>query len=185
VKKYIRPQDVILVSKEGYEMQMAKIQEEIARYNQSNSEGNEERHRNRPGENYETSLQDQERIKHEGMIEYMCGILERMQIIEDTTAEENLVNIGDIVNIQFAGDDELRKIKLVASMPEFGKEDEITEISINAPMAQAIYKQPIGAIVTYSVSDKRTKSKYDYTIMIVSKERGLEQEPKQKQPGEE
>ena len=182
-KKTIDPKYVIYVTKEGYDQYIAAVndcKEQLAELRKTRSE-----YGRNTTEDYQTGVYDTEEIKIIGNIESLCETISRMQIIEDTKAEENLINLGDVVNIQFVGDDEMRRVKIVGEMPNIYRKDGITEISINAPMAQAIYKQPIGAVVSYTVNDKRSNSKFEHTVMIVSKEKALEKAPTQKQPGEE
>lgn len=182
-KKPIDPSYVIYVTKEGYDQYIEAVNDckaQLAELRKTRSE-----YGRNTTEDYQTGVYDTEEIKIIGNIERLCESISRMQIIEDTKAEENLINLGDIVNIQFVGDDEMRRVKIVGEMPNISRNDGITEISINAPMAKAIYKQPVGTVVSYTVDDRRSQSKFEHTIMIVSKEKALEKEKTERQPGEE
>ena len=127
-------------------------------------------------ENYQTGVYDMESENLLSNIRNMNATIAQLEIISDENAEENTINLGDIVNVQVVGDDDIRKVKLSGGVPSISLQDEVMTITINSPMGAAIYKKKVGDIVTYKV---RTN---EFTAMIVSKEKVLEKESQEKQP---
>ena len=97
-----------------------------------------------------------------------------MEIISDENAEENTINIGDVVSVQFVGDDDIRRVQIVGGAPDMSREDGIVSITINSPLGNAIYKKKIGEVVSYKVRDN------EFTAIIISKEMTEEKQPQQK-----
>lgn len=127
-------------------------------------------------ENYQTGVYDMEAEALLSNIRNMNKTISQLEIISDENAEENTVNLGDIVNVQVVGDDELRKVKLIGGVPIIALNDELVTITINSPMGAAIYKKKVGDVVTYKVRNN------EFTAMIISKEKVLEKQAPESQP---
>jgi len=94
-------------------------------------------------------------------------------VIVEKQYDENVVNIGDIVeiidvtaNAQREGIGEY-KFKLVAGNGNF--DTEIPEISINSPVGKAVYNKNVGDTVSYKVEN------FKFDVQILSS-RNLELE---------
>lgn len=127
-------------------------------------------------ENYQTGVFDMEAASLIYNIENMNKTIAQLEIITDENAEEQTVNMGDVVNVQVIGADDIRKVKIIGGVPDILKDNEVVSITINSPMGNAIYKKKIGDVVTYKVRDN------EFTAMIISKEKMLEKQAPESQP---
>lgn len=125
-------------------------------------------------EDYKTSAYDLEENNLLYNIRSLSEAIENMEIISDENAEENTINIGDVVSVQFVGDDDIRRVQIVGGAPDMSREDGIVSITINSPLGNAIYKKKIGEVVSYKVRDN------EFTAIIISKEMTEEKQPQQK-----
>ena len=125
-------------------------------------------------ENYQTGVYDLEANNLLSNIRGLSESIARMQIISDEKAEESTVNMGDVVTIQFVGDDDVRKVQIVGGAPDISRDDGIVSITINSPMGNAIYKKKIGEVVSYKVRNN------EFTAIIISKEMTAEKAAPQK-----
>lgn len=125
-------------------------------------------------ENYQTGAYDIEAEALLSNIRSLSLSIENMKIITDENAEENTVNMGDIVTIQFVGDDDVRRVQVVGGAPDLSRDDGVVSITINSPMGNAIYKKKIGEVVSYKVRNN------EFTAIIISKEKTAEKQPQQK-----
>lgn len=89
----------------------------------------------------------------------------RLKVVEDKY-DEKLVNINDVLNIEFIyseDDKEIEKLKLTGKyIPDIDLN--IKEISLNSPLGREIYKKEIGKEYKYIANDK------EITIRIVSRD---------------
>lgn len=127
-------------------------------------------------ENYQTGVFDMEAASLIYNIENMNKTISQLEIITDENAEEQTVNMGDVVNVQVIGADDIRKVKIIGGVPDILKDNDVVSITINSPMGNAIYKKKIGDVVTYKVRDN------EFTAMIISKEKMLEKQAPESQP---
>lgn len=103
--------------------------------------------------------------------------LQRVVIVEKAE-DENLIDIGDIVNINIIFDlDDIDKIqfRLVGSVGTGANGNhELQEVSINSPLGKAVYHKSVGEKTSYSVENRT------YNIEIISKtdEKGFTKEHK-------
>ena len=100
---------------------------------------------------YQAELQEVSLMKE---ISDMKKKIQNIEIIESTN-EEGLIDIGDILKIDmiFSDDEKEEQLfKLVATTPNF--DSEINEVSINSPIGNAVYNKSVGEIATYKVQDK-------------------------------
>ena len=125
-------------------------------------------------EDYKTSAYDLEANNLLYNIRSLSESIANMKIIADENAEESTVNMGDVVTIQFVGDDDVRKVQIVGGAPDIGRDDGIVSITINSPMGNAIYKKKIGEVVSYKVRNN------EFTAIIISKEMTKEKDAPQK-----
>ena len=127
-------------------------------------------------ENYQTGVFDMEAASLIYNIENMNKTISQLEIITDENAEEQTVNMGDVVNVQVIGADDIRKVKIIGGVPDILKDNDVVSITINSPMGNAIYKKKIGDVVTYKVRNN------EFTAMIISKEKVLEKQAPESQP---
>ena len=125
-------------------------------------------------EDYKTSAYDLEANNLLYNIRSLSESIANMKIIADENVEESTVNMGDVVTIQFVGDDDVRKVQIVGGAPDIGRDDGIVSITINSPMGNAIYKKKIGEVVSYKVRNN------EFTAIIISKEMTAEKAAPQK-----
>ena len=79
--------------------------------------------------------------------------LKYISLIEKGT-DDNIVDIGDTVVISFVEDGEIfdkMEVKLVGITTSFNTGS--SEVSLNSPLGEAIYKKEIGDTVCYKVND--------------------------------
>lgn len=164
----------IYVTKEGYQQYLSALDDYKTAYEQLLKTRVE--YGKNSIENYQTGVYDMEANALLSNIRNMKATIAQLEIISDENAEENTVNLGDIVNVQVIGNEDLRRVKLIGGVPIIALNDELVTITINSPMGNAIYKKKVGDVVTYKVRDK------EFTAMIVSKEKTLEKETQEKQP---
>ena len=90
-------------------------------------------------------------------LEQMLMQKKKIEIIESTTFDQDLVNIGDIIQLEFKyddGDTEVEEVRLTGYW-KVSSNDSIQEVSLNSPLGRAIYLQKIGSMVNYSVNDQK------------------------------
>jgi len=91
-------------------------------------------------------------------IRMVKDIISKCEIIERVNADESVVNINDLVTVDF-GDDEPETYKLIAGLAD----SRSGEVSINSPMGGAIYLQRVGQKCSYKVGNNLI------SVLIVSK----------------
>lgn len=126
-------------------------------------------------DDYKTRVYDEERTALMYQINSLKETISRLEIIKDTKADENKVNIDDIVNISIDGETEFGRVQIVGGMPEIDREDGLICITINSPLGSALYKKNIGETATYKVNNN------EFKVTILSKEQALtnaDDEPK-------
>ena len=89
-------------------------------------------------ENYQTGVFDMEAASLIYNIENMNKTISQLEIITDENAEEQTVNMGDVVNVQVIGADDIRKVKIIGGVPDILKDNDVVSITINSPMGNAI-----------------------------------------------
>lgn len=89
-------------------------------------------------------------------VEDLIKMRKNIEIIKQKKVPENLVNINDVVIIEFIynkEDREIEKIKLTGNW-ETRLSENIQEISLNSPLGQAIYLKEINSKIQYTVNGK-------------------------------
>ena len=103
-------------------------------------------------------------------VEYTEGGAKKQIWIEDIESlkekislitENDLVNIGDIINIKILNDDFTETIKLVMNIE--GNTDYL-EVELSSPLGSAIINQKVGSIINYTVNDELLE------VLIINKE---------------
>lgn len=156
----------IYVTKKGYQQYLDaldKAQQALNEHAKTRSE-----YGINTGDNYRTGAFDERRSALSYSVKEIEDTISRLVVIEDVNAEENTVNMEDIVSIQIENED-VHKIQIVGGMPDMSREDGIIGITINSPMGAAIYKKKIGETVSYKVG------KNELTVSILSKEKAEEE----------
>ena len=80
----------------------------------------------------------------------------KIELIDSKVSDQNLVNIGDVIKLEFIYDDddsEVEEVKLTGNW-KVSLDDLRQEISLNSPLGRAIYLQKLDSIVSYSVNGK-------------------------------
>ena len=87
-----------------------------------------------------------------------------LKIIEDKY-DKNVVNIDDIIKIEFIYSQDDREFEIIKLTGKYipNTDLEIKEITLNSPIGRAIYKKKIGEIYSYKVGDNNV------SIRIVEK----------------
>ena len=83
----------------------------------------------------------------------------KIELIDSSICDQNLVNIGDVVKLEFMyadGDTELEEVRLTGNW-KVSLDELAQEVSLNSPLGRAIYLQKIGSIVSYSVNDREIR----------------------------
>lgn len=120
------------------------------------------------GDNYRTAAFDEKRLRLAYAVKEMEDTISNLVIIEDKNAKENTINMDDIINIQFKGEESC-KVQIVGGMPDVNREDGMICITINSPLGAALYKKKIGDKVSYNVGNK------EFQVDILSKEKQEEE----------
>ena len=81
--------------------------------------------------------------------------------LKEDNYNEDLVNIGDIINIKILNDDFTETIKLVMNIE--GNTDYL-EVELSSPLGSAIINQKVGSIINYTVNDELLE------VLIINKE---------------
>ncbi len=84
--------------------------------------------------------------------------LNNIEIIKDKKSEDTAsVNLNDVVRLSFRypnGEVEEEVVKLIAAS-QVSDHDNFTEISVNSPLGEAIYKNKVGDVVEYVAGESR------------------------------
>lgn len=81
-------------------------------------------------------------------------------------SKSKIVNIGDYVDVKIVSEED-EFVETLHIVSDYQKSDnEIYNLTIDSPLGEAIYKQKVGDVVTYSVG----KNKFTATILSISAE---------------
>ncbi len=100
-------------------------------------------------ENYEYKAAKRERGRNEGRIKYLEKMIKTANIIEDSTAEDE-VGLGKRVTINFIEDEFLVEYEIVTTMSTDAANN---RISIESPLGKAIYNHRVGDVVEIDSPD--------------------------------
>ena len=153
-------EDRIYLTLDGYKQyceEIEKIEAEIL----ENTKFKVEAIREAPGDGWHDNFAYEDACRTETMLqkrlEQMLIQKKKIEIIESTTFDQDLVNIGDIIQLEFKyndGDTEVEEVRLTGNW-KVSSNDSIQEVSLNSPLGRAIYLQKIGSMVNYSVNDQK------------------------------
>ncbi len=153
-------EDRIYLTLDGYKQyceEIEKIEAEIL----ENTKFKVEAIREAPGDGWHDNFAYEDACRTETMLqkrlEQMLMQKKKIEIIESTTFDQDLVNIGDIIQLEFKyddGDTEVEEVRLTGNW-KVSSNDSIQEVSLNSPLGRAIYLQKIGSTVNYSVNDQK------------------------------
>ncbi len=159
----------IYLDQNGYNEYLKKI-EELKKAIQANNMGRREAFDAGAGDGWDSpEFEEIERtnMRLNGELRNMYEALNRIVIVEKHNDQE-IVDIGDVIiaDMIYSPDDiEEMTFKLVGASGNF--DAEIQEISINSPLGNAVYKNKIGDICSYSVNNRNfsvlLKQKLDLT----------------------
>lgn len=108
-------------------------------------------------ENFEYYAAKKDKNKNEGRIRYLERMLKNAEIVEDTTAEDE-VGLYSVVEVYIEDDDEVDTFKLVTSV----RGDSLQgRISIESPLGKALLGHKVGDKVYVQVTEK-----YGYELEI-------------------
>lgn len=153
--------ELIYVTKEGYEQFQEKLKQ-AEKNRQSNLRDLSSSCNDYVGDGWhDNPLYDDAMLKsriHDYEISKLLKQERQLKIIEDTYDEE-LVNVNDIVEVEFIYSSNERErifIKLTGLyLPNLNSD--IIEISLNSPIGQCLYKAKIGELCEYNDNGKKIK----------------------------
>lgn len=155
--------ELINVSKEGYEQFLEKKKEAEAKRT-SNLKDLSSSCNDYVGDGWhDNPLYDDAMIKsriHDYEVSKFLKQEKMLNVIDDVF-DEKLVNIGDIVEVEFMYHDgkKEKEIIKVTGMYSPNLNSEILEITLNSPIGKCLYKAKIGGTYSYNEGGKKLKIK--------------------------
>lgn len=150
----------ILVSKDGYEqffLELEKLKDSIT----SNALVSTEACNDAVGDGWHDNFAYDEAMRQErfivSKINNMINDITFLKVIDDEYESEK-VNVGDVIEvlIKYAEDDEEKEaLKLTGNYSLCNDDTSIREVSLNSPIGKALYKQNIGATLSYNVGNNK------------------------------
>ena len=114
-------------------------------------------------EDYKTAAFDQSEQSLLSDISNISQTIARLEIIKNLNIDENLINLNDIVTVQFLEDGEILEFQLTGEKPSAYKNSS-AQVSINSPLGKSIHGKHVGDIVTFNVFNS------DSSVIILSKQ---------------
>ena len=152
-------EDKIYLTEEGYKQyceEVEKIEAEILK----NTDYKVQAISEAPGDGWHDNFAYEDACRTEIMLqkrlEQLLKQKGKIELIDSKVSDQNLVNIGDVVKLEFMyddGDSEVEEVRLTGNW-KVSLDDLRQEISLNSPLGRAIYLQKLGSIVSYSVNGK-------------------------------
>ena len=144
---------VIYVDEKGYQEMVDRLKRLNAAFSSVNME-NAKALSGDAKDLWRTSLAFDDANNLSAEIKELYDQLERVQIV-DHELVENLVNLNDIVTVNYADSNEPLQFKLVgtSAKPTY----DVPEITINSPLGNAVYRQPVGAERSFEANGKLFK----------------------------
>ena len=110
-------------------------------------------------ENFEYHAAKKDKNQNESRIRYLEKMIKTAQIIEDTSAEDE-VGMNNTVEVYFEEDDEVETFRIVTTV----RGDSLNGlISVESPIGKAIYGKKVGDRVKVKVNED-----YEYYVVIRS-----------------
>ncbi|MBP3635178.1 MAG: GreA/GreB family elongation factor [Bacilli bacterium] len=151
----------ILVTEEGYKQFYEKF-EDLKNSSLTNANTLSKAYNDYVGDGWHDNPAYEEAMRVNRMIDNniktMLEQSKKLKVINDTY-DENLVNINDIVKIEFIYSEDDIENEIIKLTGKFipNEELDICEITLNSPIGKAIYKKKIGDICSYDVANKKMK----------------------------
>ena len=116
-------------------------------------------------ENFEYHAAKKDKNQNESRIRYLERMIKTAQIIEDTSAEDE-VGMNNTVEVYFEEDDEVETFRIVTTV----RGDSLNGlISVESPIGKAIYGKKVGDRVKVKVNED-----YEYYVVIRSIENTID-----------
>lgn len=146
--------EITKMTQEGYNELEAHLQELIKEFNE-NEKAMTRAYKNSDGDGAHDNAEfDELQLKERLLVSQIDQVkerLERIEIIEVEQLADDQVNIGDTLNIRMIFDKDDSEYLTITLIGGDGKST-AGLISINSPLGKAVYKQKIGALVSYEVN---------------------------------
>ena len=117
---------------------------------------------------HDNAAYDQAKLEVDGLEYQLCSLRRELQEVELVKPHGDFtrIDIGDIVELYNKNIDDRFKVLLTANYKiDIGEDDEISEISINSPIGEAIFGKKAGDHTSYKVNNR------NFDVEIVSFER--------------
>ena len=152
-------EDKIYLTADGYKQyceEIGKIEAELLK----NTDYKVQAISEAPGDGWHDNFAYEDACRNESMLqkrlEQLLKQKGKIELIDSSICDQNLVNIGDVVKLEFIyddGDTEVEEVRLTGNW-KVSLDELAQEVSLNSPLGRAIYLQKIGSIVSYSVNDQ-------------------------------
>lgn len=152
-------EDKIYLTADGYKQyceEIEKIEAELLK----NTDYKVQAISEAPGDEWHDNFAYEDACRNESMLqkrlEQLLKQKGKIELIDSSICDQNLVNIGDVVKLEFMyadGDTEVEEVRLTGNW-KVSLDELVQEVSLNSPLGRAIYLQKIGSIVSYSVNDQ-------------------------------
>lgn len=154
----------IMVDDVGYE-QFMEIIESLKQENVDNGVKGNEAYSNDPGNTWHDNF-DFEVVMRKSRtiatkIDKMFEEKKNLVVIKKEDLPDNIVNIGDTLRLEITYAEETPEIEIVTLTGKYipNINSEIEEITLNSPIGKAIFKQPVGESIEFSVNGQLAKVK--------------------------
>lgn len=155
-------QDKIYLTADGYKQyceEIEKIEVELLK----NTDYKVQAISEAPGNGWHDNFAYEDACRNESMLqkrlEQLLKQKGKIELIESSIYDRNLVNIGDVVKLEFIyddGDTEIEEVRLTGNW-KVSLDGLVQEVSLNSPLGRAIYLQKIGSSVSYSVNGREIR----------------------------
>lgn len=155
-------QDKIYLTADGYKQyceEIEKIEVELLK----NTDYKVQAISEAPGNGWHDNFAYEDACRNESMLqkrlEQLLKQKGKIELIESSIYDRNLVNIGDVVKLEFMyddGDTEIEEVRLTGNW-KVSLDGLVQEVSLNSPLGRAIYLQKIGSSVSYSVNGREIR----------------------------
>ncbi len=148
----------ILVDENGYKQFFEELKK-LEELSLSNSSLGSEAYKDAIGDGWHDNFAFEESMRESraiaSRIDDLLAKQQYLKIVDDSDKKEDLVNIGDKVNINIKYSDDDMENEVVTLTGKYipNTDNEANEISLNSPLGKVLYKAKIGTSVSYSVGD--------------------------------
>ena len=123
---------------------------------------------------HDNAAYDQAKLEVDGLEYQLSSLRRELQEVELVKPHGDIarVDIGDIVELYIKDFDDRFKVLLTANYKiDIGEDDEISEISINSPIGEAIFGKKAGDHSSYKVNNRN----FDIEIVSFEKSKTIKQ----------